>query len=239
MTVLVTGAAGGIGRAACLALDAARVAGPAASILGHDLPPVEQTGLDLGGDLADPAVLDTVEKALTGAGPLDAVVAAHGIAGAGALHELTAEAAGRIMQVNFETVVNLWERVRPLLEASTGTFVVVASQAGLVSEAANGVYSASKSALAGWLRGLDGHTTVRLRLVHPGATRTPLLESALRGMAATRGVSYEEVIAERNAATPAGRLGDPADIGAAIAWATRLEAAGLVEIAVTGGEVLH
>lgn len=238
MTVLVTGAAGGIGRAAYLALEAVRATDPV-SVLGHDLPPAQRTGLDLGGDLADPAVLDAVEKALTGAGALDAVVAAHGIAGAGALHELGAQTAARIMQVNFETVVNLWERVGPLLEASRGTFVVVASQAGLVSEAANGVYSASKSALSGWLRGLDGQTAARLRLVHPGATRTPLLENALRGMAAARGVSYEQVVAERNAATPAGRLGEPADIGAAIAWATRLEASGLVEIAVTGGEVLY
>lgn len=234
MTVLVTGAAGGIGHAAYEALQAL-----GSTVVGQDLAPVERTGLDLAGDLADPAVLDAVENALAETERVDAVVAAHGIAGAGALAELGAETTGRIMQINFETVIGLWERVQPHLEKSRGTFVVVASQAGLVSEAANGVYSASKSALAGWMRGLDGRTVARLRLIHPGATRTPLLESALRGMAASRGVSYEQVVEERNAATPAGRLGEPADIGAAIALATRLDAPGLVEIAVTGGEVLH
>jgi NAD(P)-dependent dehydrogenase (short-subunit alcohol dehydrogenase family) len=232
VTALVTGAAGGIGRAAYEALS-----GSHDRVLGLDLTPIEQTGLALGGDLRDPDVLDVVRDAVEGAGPLTAVVAAHGIAGAGALHEISADDARRIMEINTETVMRLWDVVQASLEASRGAFVVVASQAGLVSEAANGVYSASKSALAGWLRGLNGNTAARLRLVHPGATTTPLLEAALRGMAEARGVGYDTVLAERNAATPVGRLGVPADIGAAIAWAVALDSSELVEIAITGGEV--
>jgi NAD(P)-dependent dehydrogenase (short-subunit alcohol dehydrogenase family) len=233
MTVVVTGAAGGIGQAASEAFTSA-----GSVVVGQDLAPTERTGLQLAGDLCDADVLESVSSAVAGE-ELDAVVAAHGIAGAGSLEELTTEDGERIMRVNFESVVLLWERLRPQLEATGGSFVVVASQAGLKSEANNGVYSASKSALSGWLRGLAPQTPARLRLVHPGATRTPLLESALRGMASARGVSYETVMTERNAGTPAGRLGEPSEIGAAIHWLAGLRTRDLVELAITGGEVLH
>lgn len=231
-TVLITGAAGGIGRAAKDALESAGT-----PVLGLDLGPAQDTGLALSGDLREEAVLDAVAQAVRGTDRLEAVVAAHGIAGAGALHEMSTGQARRIMQINTESVIRLWETVRPALETSRGAFVVVASQAALVAEADNGIYCASKAALTGWLRGLAGTTTARLRLVHPGATSTPLLHSALQGMAQARGVDHATILAERSAATPVGRLGTPADMGSAIAWATSLETASLVEVAVTGGEV--
>ena len=182
--------------------------------------------------------LDVIEQSVAVSG-LDTLVAAHGIAGAGDIATIPESSIQRIMRINFESVVILWERLVPYLEASRGTFVVVSSQAGLTSEAANGVYSASKSALAGWARGMDGRKPVRMRVVYPGATNTPLLESALRGMALSQQISYAELVSRRNASTPAGRLGEPREIAAAIRWLSELETPGLVEIAVTGAEVLH
>jgi NAD(P)-dependent dehydrogenase (short-subunit alcohol dehydrogenase family) len=232
MTVLVTGAAGGIGRATAAAFRPERV-------LAQDLVAAAPGAAAIViGDLLDPGTLDDIEEAVASAG-VDTVVAAHGIAGAGSLRAISPTDARRIMRINFESVVTLWERLAPYLEASRGTFVAVSSQAGLVSESANGVYSASKSALAGWMRGLDTQTSVRLRVVYPGATSTPLLEDALRGMARAQQVSYDEILKRRNAATPVGRLGKPREIAAAVRWLASLETPQLVEIAVTGGEVLH
>jgi 3-oxoacyl-[acyl-carrier protein] reductase len=232
MTVLVTGAAGGIGRATWEAFaDQQVITQDLAS--GAVGPPVAITG-----DLLDSATLKVIEESVSTAG-LTTVVATHGIAGAGDVATISAGEIRRIMRVNFESVVVLWERLSAYLEQNHGTFVVVSSQAGLISEAANGVYSASKSALAGWARAMDDHTPVKLRVVYPGATRTPLLESALRGMATAQQISYEEVLRKRNAATPAGRLGEPREIAAAIRWLVELECPQLVEIAVTGAEVLH
>lgn len=143
-----------------------------------------------------------------------------------------------ITEINFETVVNLWERVRAALERSRGSFLVVASQSALVSENGNGVYCASKAALAGWLRGIDASTPVRLRLIHPGGTRTPLLERGLRGMAAAQHITYEEFVHQRYSPSPAGRIAEPHEVGEAIVWASNLKSPALMELLITGGEVL-
>ena len=44
------------------------------------------------------------------------------------------------------------------------------------------------------------------------------------GQAKSRGVTYEEALAERIATIPAGRIGDPAEFGAACAWLSSAQA---------------
>jgi len=57
-------------------------------------------------------------------------------------------------------------------------------------------------------------------------------------MADARHVPFQQVLSERQAATPLGRLGAPAEIAAAAVWLAQLRMPGTVVAAATGGEVL-
>jgi NAD(P)-dependent dehydrogenase (short-subunit alcohol dehydrogenase family) len=235
MTILVTGAAGGIGKAIATTL-AAR----GDKVIGQDVVPGSSADPALVGDLCDPNYLRALMQHIDQKAPddLTAVVAAHGVAGGGRINEITRERAGRIMTINFESVIRLWNQFRAKLEARNGTLVVIVSQAGLVGEAGNGLYCASKFALAGWMRGLEQETSVKLRALHPGGIRTPLLEKALHEMAQAQGITFEELNAKRYGPSPAGRIADPREIGDVVATMLDLNAPGLFEMAITGGEVL-
>lgn len=232
MKALVTGAAGGIGSEIANSLEA-----NGHSAARHDLRPAP--GLAAVGDLLDPEALDDI-GALVAAEEIDCVVAAHGLAGAGALASIGQRELFTIMKVNTLSVLRLYERVRADLVARNGVFVTVSSQAGLVGEAGNAIYSASKFALVGWARGLS-HTleAPKMRVVCPGMIRTPLLVAAFEQMAVDAGVTYEDVLQSRLEHVPAGRLGEPAEIGRAVTWLAELETPSCVVAAVTGGEILY
>jgi 3-oxoacyl-[acyl-carrier protein] reductase len=52
----------------------------------------------------------------------------------------------------------------------------------------------------------------------PGFFDTDRIATVIGGQAKARGVPYEQVLAERVATIPAGRIGDPEEFGAACAW---------------------
>jgi NAD(P)-dependent dehydrogenase (short-subunit alcohol dehydrogenase family) len=235
MTALVTGAAGGIGSAIAAELEAA-----GHQVIRHDLrPDGPDRPMDVFGDLAEVDVLATIVERVS-AEHVDIVVAAHGVAGAEALATIDPAKAMFIMRVNTISVLRLYDAVATAL-GPTGAFVVVVSQAGLVGEANNGVYCASKFALVGWARGLAGQDgeRPRLRLLCPGATDTPLLRDAFQGMADSAGVSYEHILGGRLDKIPVGRLGRTQDLAAATRWLAELPAPRTFLAAVTGGEVLY
>lgn len=236
MTALVTGAAGGIGSAMADALEAA-----GHRVLRHDLrPPAGGGAMDAIGDLNDPQVCAGLAD-LADAERVDLVVAAHGIAGAEALATIADATTRRIMAANTLSVFRLYDAVSAGLARRDGTFIAVASQAGLVGEANNGVYCASKFALIGWLRGIDrtrGANDPRIRMICPGATDTPLLRQAFQGMADSAGVGYEDILEGRQRQIPAGRLGRTTDLAAATVWLAALRSPRSLVAAVTGGEVL-
>jgi len=232
MKALVTGAAGGIGSAVAKSME-----DNGHQALRHDLRP--DPVLDVAGDLLD---LDALEEvgALVDSSDVDCVVAAHGISGAGSLQTITEREIFSIMKVNTVSVMRLYERVRAALVERNGVFVTVSSQAGLVGEAGNAIYSASKFALVGWARALSTISgTPRMRVVCPGMIRTPLLVAAFEQMAADTGTSFDDVLAARLAHVPAGRLGEPAEIGRAATWLAELTTPACVVAGVTGGEVLY
>lgn len=233
MTALVTGAAGGIGGAGMSALqaDGHHVIAVDTDHVGGDVTLVQ-------GDLRHSDTIERVAQALSGVQSLDAVVVAHGIEGAGAIHEIGEQDARAIMENNFESVIRLWDAVRTPLEAAGGSFIAIASQAAVIAEQGNALYCASKSSLRGWLRGLEAQTTARLRVLNPGGIQTELLRRALGGMAVARGTTYEKFVVDRYADTPAGRIAEPVEAGDAIRWAARLRTNELVEMTITGGEVL-
>src|SRR5215469_775777 len=140
MRVLVTGAAGAIG-----AEIVRKLAARGDQIIAHDLRDEEQAGradarvMKVRGNLLDEGDRAQLAHALL-TEPLDAVIAAHGIDGSGALAGLDPSFVERVLSVNAVTIPALLRLTLPALRLARGTFVVIASQAGLSAEANNAAY---------------------------------------------------------------------------------------------------
>ncbi|MFI2103836.1 SDR family NAD(P)-dependent oxidoreductase [Isoptericola sp. NPDC019693] len=183
-TVVVTGAASGIGRAV-----ASRVAREGGRVVAVDLAKEKLDELAatlagvapgaevvaVAGDITSP---DSVEEIVRAAG--DRVDALANVAGImddmGAVHELTDATWERVMRVNVDGTMRLMRAVVPgMLAAGGGRIVNVASEAGLRGSAAGAAYTASKHAVVGLTRSsavMYAGTGVQVNAVAPGGVAT-------------------------------------------------------------------
>lgn len=200
-TVLLTGASGGIGRAAALRLAAA---GARLSLVARTEAPLAALAAELGASGADAlavaaditrpedcarAVSETVRRF----GGLDALVNNAGIGFLRAVDEATDVEIAQMMELNLLGTIRMTRAALPPLLAGRGSAIVnVASMAGRVSPVRYGYYSATKFGLAGltesWRREL-GPRGVRVTLLLPAAVETPFLDRAGRSRALGSGAA--------------------------------------------------
>ena len=242
-TVLITGAASGIGRATALAVarEGARL------VLGDVAPAGEETAAAaralgaeaafLATDVTRPADVDAlVERAIRRHGRLDCAVNNAGIEGALApTAEYPPEDFERVIQVN---LIGVWRCLRAelpvMLGAGGGAIVNTASVAGLVGAGGLSAYVASKHAVVGLTRVAAieyAKEGIRVNAVCPGVIDTPMLDRLSLAMPNLR----EALLAMK----PMGRLGLPEEVAAAIVWLCS-DAASFVTghaLAVDGGYV--
>jgi NAD(P)-dependent dehydrogenase (short-subunit alcohol dehydrogenase family) len=128
------------------------------------------------------------------------------------------------MAVNLDGVFHACRAVLPhMTSRRTGSIVNVASDAGLVGWPGQAAYCAAKGGVVQLTRAaaLDAAPfNVRVNCVCPGFTQTPLVDSWLEHQAdpdAARG----QIVGEQ----PLGRIAQPAEIAAAIAYLASDEAA--------------
>jgi NAD(P)-dependent dehydrogenase (short-subunit alcohol dehydrogenase family) len=156
-TALVTGAAGGIGRALVASLEAA-----GAQVRGLDL-------VD-GFDVSEREAWDRVE-------PADLVCLNAGVLarGDGSLADYR-----RILGVNVDGVVFGVQALAPRMGPGS-SFVVTASLAGLIPMASDPLYVLTKHAVVGYSRAIApvlAARGIRINLVCPGIVRTPMTAGA-------------------------------------------------------------
>jgi len=84
-----------------------------------------------------------------------------------------------------------------------------------------GLSNGARSGLTGFVAGLARKTVqhnVTINNLLPGLFDTDRIRNVVGAQAKAKGIEYEKALAERVSAIPAGRIGDPAEFGAACAW---------------------
>lgn len=181
--VLITGAAGGMGRAiarrfaaggwwvAATDLDDARL-----SALEADVSLVARVPADLRFGEACCGVLG---ETMARAGRLDALVNAAGVWREGPVESFTEEDFDLLIDVNLKAAFFMCAAAIPALRATRGAIVNISSDAGRQGNAGAAAYCASKGGLTNFTRALAldlAPDHVRANVVSPGDTATPMLD---------------------------------------------------------------
>ena len=176
LTVVLTGASSGIGRASALLLASrgARVWAVARSEGPLDELAAEHPGITP--LVADVAVDDDRAAVVEKAGRVDVLVNNAGIGWLGAVAEMPPDQVRKLFEVNVLGLIDLTQRVLPgMLERRRGHVVNVASVASWVAVPPLTVYSATKFAVQGFSEGLRREVAgagVRVSTVNPGPVAT-------------------------------------------------------------------
>ncbi|HOZ32564.1 MAG TPA: SDR family NAD(P)-dependent oxidoreductase [Tabrizicola sp.] len=242
--VIVTGAAGGIGTAI-----AQRFSSEGAQVVVTDVNAagVEATAAAIratGGrargfasDISGAAGCKSViADALAREGRIDVLCNNAGINRRGPLLSLTAEDWDLSFAVNLDAMFHLCQAALPsMIAAGGGVIVNTASQWGLYPAPNHIAYNVTKAAVASFTQNLArdyAPQKIRVNAVCPGEIHTPMLEAGVKRSGRT--------IADLDRLVPFGRIGQPAEVAALVAFLASDEAAfmcgSLVEI--TGAQAV-
>jgi 3-hydroxybutyrate dehydrogenase len=235
---LVTGAGRGIGRATAelLATRGARVLGVARSERELAAVGLPYAVADLGTPEGCASAVEETERRL---GPIEILVCNHGIGSAHerVIWEQDPEIWSETLRVNLDGPFHLSRLVvGGMVLRRYGRVVYTSSTAGQVAEQAGSAYTSSKHGLLGLMRSvaLDaGAYGVTSNAVLPGWVRTEMAENSARAEAKQRGISTEEIWAERDALYPPGRVATPLEVAETIAFLASEESSGVSGQAVT------
>ena len=233
-TAIVTGAAQGIGRAIaeCLAQAGADIAvadlDPGRSV--ETVASVEKLGrraLNLKVNVADTNDTKTmVEQVLKTWGKVDILVNNAGITRDGLLLRMKEEDWNLVLQINLNGTFNCTKAVlQPMTKQRYGRIVNIASIVGVIGNAGQANYSASKAAVIGFTKTVGreyASRNVTVNAVAPGFIDTAMTH----GLPA----DVKDTLLKQ---IPLGRLGMPADVAAAVRFLVSEDAAYVT------GHVLH
>lgn len=250
---VVTGGGSGIGAAIAQALiaDGARV-----TLMGRRIeklkeqrdklnvdggPSVELQVCDVGDEAS---VRQAFAAAVAAAGPIDLLVNNAGQVETAPLAKTSLDTWQRLLNVNLTGSFLCSREVLPAMsERRFGRIVNVASTAALKGYAYVAAYCAAKHGVLGLTRALALETArkgVTVNAVCPGYTETDIVAGAIETIVAKTGRTADEARAELASVNPQGRLVDPAEVAASVAWLARRDSGSITgqAIAVAGGEVM-
>ena len=215
-TVLITGAAGGIGVGLVEALVEAGW-----SVLGSDHPSVSPSEhllqrcqawipADLGALSRDPNQLESLRSSVlsaVGNDELMAVVHNAAVQRLGSFEQLGAADWQETLDINLMAPVAISRALLPQLKRQHGSIVHIGSIHSQLTKPGFTAYATSKAALAGLTRAMAVELggSVRVNAIEPAAIATPMLEAGFSQNPDQR--------AQLDAFHPAGSIGSPRDVG--------------------------
>ncbi|HKZ44675.1 MAG TPA: SDR family oxidoreductase [Anaerolineales bacterium] len=218
-TVLITGAAGGIGRAVVELF-----ASNGWQVVGVDRVDYEEqfpsNGLFICSDISIPESMESIfSRVRAFSGRLDALVNNAAMQIAKPLLETTVEEWDQVMASNLRSVFLSARLAYPLLKESDAGAIVNVSSVHAVQTSANiSAYAASKGGLLALTRAMAiefAPDNIRVNAVLPGAVDTPMLRAGL-GRDHVQGGNIHERLENLASKTVNGRVGTPQEIAESI-----------------------
>lgn len=221
-TALVTGASGGIGAEIARVLHGA---GATVALSGTRVAPLEALAAELGDrahvlscDLSDPAAVDgLVARAMAAMGSVDVLVNNAGITRDGLVMRMSDDDWQSVIDVNLTATFRLCRAaVRPMMKARWGRIINISSVVGTTGNGGQVNYAASKAGMVGLSKSLAAEVASRgitVNCVAPGFIETAMTDKL--NDAQRSGIL---------GAVPAGRMGTPAEIAAAVLYLASPEA---------------
>ncbi len=223
-TALVTGASGGIGGAIAKALHAQGAAVVLSGTRAQALDSVKAelgarafvATCDLGNKDSVEALVKTAEAAA--AAPIDILVNNAGITRDNLFLRMKDEEWDQVIAVNLTAAFRLSRAVlRGMMKKRWGRIVSITSVVGATGNPGQGNYAAAKAGLVGMTKSLAAEVASRnitVNAVAPGFIATAMTDALTD--------AQKEAISAR---IPAGRMGTPAEIAAAVVYLSSEEAA--------------
>ena len=217
-TVIVTGAASGIGRAA-----ARRFADEGANVVAVDLDhaaleeasaelPRDRLLIQVGDTSNREAAEATIAAAVDRFGTVDVLINNAGIASQGDITQTSEEDFDRVLAVNVRGYFHMAKAAMPELVKARGSIVMTSSVSGLGGDWAMFAYNTSKGAVTNMVRAMaldaakDG---VRVNAVNPSFTDTGMTKSMQ---------DKPDLVAKFKERMPLGPMAQPEDIAAVMAF---------------------
>jgi NAD(P)-dependent dehydrogenase (short-subunit alcohol dehydrogenase family) len=250
--IVVTGAAGSIGRAVVArlvaegavvgAVDLGSSAMGGASLIGSDERVVAAPGVDVTDRVALSAAVEDLSASL-GRSP-DGLVAAAGVQSFVPIEDLSLEELERTMRINVGGTLVAAQVLMPHLRRTRGAMVLLASVQGRIANVESAHYAASKASVISLGRSLaaalapDG---VRVNCVAPGMIDSDMWDAADRELARLRGLPPGEPRRRRQAQIPLGRAGTPEDVAGVVSFLLSADADYLTGqcVDVSGGDLMR
>lgn len=216
-TAIVTGAARGIGEAIVLKF-AAEGANVAFTYVSERSAPLAEAivekakamGVDAiayqsnAGDFA--ACEDLINKVMALWGKIDICVNNAGISKDNLLLRMTEEQWDEVMNVNLKSVFNMTKQViKPMMKARAGSIINMSSVIGMMGNAGQSSYAASKAGVIGFTKSIAkemGARNIRCNAIAPGFVETDMTSYLKEGEGAEK---YK-------AGIPLGKFASPEDI---------------------------
>ncbi len=217
--LIITGASSGIGKATRLLMHQ-----KGCKVYNLDIQEQEDPyGQFIHCDMRDrQAIRQAVQQIMDTEGKIDLLFAKAGVHLFATIEQTSDEALDRLVDINIKGTYFILQAVLPhMRKQQKGSIVLMGSDQSFVGKASSSVYGMTKGAVAQLTKStaIDyAPFHIRVNCICPGTIDTPLLDKAVDHYARISGQETKKIMSDLNTIQPAGRIGKPEEIAAAVAF---------------------